>query len=177
MLRVATNAGFEESRSLLGRHYRFHAGAEAAEGALSRRAWLRLLDEQTEEPVLVAELGGRRYWLFHGDPYWEQEGLDAEDVKALVLDRERRKQRQLDRAHGLMAREAEPQVKSGRTRIPRDLRLAVFERDSGRCAECGATALLQFDHVIPLALGGSSSEANLQLLCDECNQHKGASIS
>jgi len=60
---------------------------------------------------------------------------------------------------------------------PGDYHRAVFERDGGRCAECGATALLQFDHVIPLALGGSSSEANLQLLCDECNQRKGAGIS
>ena len=177
MLRVATNAGFEESRSLLGRHYRFHAGKDAAERALSRRAWLQLLDAQMDDPVLVAELGERRYWMFHGDPYWEHEGLEADDVKALVLDRERRKQRQLDRAHGLMARDAESPVTSQRTKIPRDVRLAVFERDGGRCAECGATALLQFDHVIPLAMGGSSSEANLQLLCDECNQRKGASIS
>ncbi len=177
MLRIATNAGFEESRSLLGRHYRFHVGTDAAGRALSRRAWLHLLDRQTELPVLVAELGARRYWMFHGDPYWEQEGLDADDVKALVLDRERRKQRQLDRAHGLMAREEGPTGRPERTKIPRDVRLAVFERDGGRCAECGATALLQFDHVIPLALGGSSLEANLQLLCDECNQRKGAGIS
>lgn len=177
VLRQATNTGFEEGRSLLGRHYRFTAGPVQAEQALSRRVWQRILERQAEEAVLVADLGERRYWLFHDRFYWEEDGLEPGDVEALLRERERRKQRQLDRAHGLMAQEAEPPVRSGRTKIPRDVRLAVFERDGGRCAECGTTALLQFDHVIPLAMGGSSAEANLQLLCDECNQRKGASIS
>jgi 5-methylcytosine-specific restriction endonuclease McrA len=30
--------------------------------------------------------------------------------------------------------------------------------------------------VIPVALGGSSAAANLQLLCDECNREKGATL-
>lgn len=41
------------------------------------------------------------------------------------------------------------------------------------CANCGATEQLVVDHVLPIAKGGLSAYANLQLLCAECNRIKG----
>lgn len=56
--------------------------------------------------------------------------------------------------------------------IPREVRQRVWQRYGGRCAECGDGQYLEFDHVIPVAKGGSNSDANVQLLCRKCNLKK-----
>lgn len=56
--------------------------------------------------------------------------------------------------------------------IPRDVRQRVWQRYGGRCAECGSTQYIEFDHIIPHARGGSNSDNNVQLLCRACNGKK-----
>ena len=60
--------------------------------------------------------------------------------------------------------------------IPRHVKTAVWRRDQGRCVECGSKEKLEYDHIIPASKGGSNTERNLQLLCEQCNREKGASI-
>jgi hypothetical protein len=69
--------------------------------------------------------------------------------------------------------------KSGprRIRIPEDVRLLVWARDGGACVRCGSKAGLHFDHVIPVAKGGSNVEANIQILCGPCNLRKSDKIA
>ncbi|MBL8925873.1 MAG: HNH endonuclease [Pseudonocardia sp.] len=57
--------------------------------------------------------------------------------------------------------------------VPQHVKSAVYQRDSGRCCECGARSYLEFDHVIPRSKGGATSVNNLQLLCRRCNLRKG----
>ena len=57
-----------------------------------------------------------------------------------------------------------------------DTRLFVWQRDGGVCRNCGSTANLHFDHVIPRSWGGASTADNVQLLCRNCNLKKGASL-
>lgn len=60
--------------------------------------------------------------------------------------------------------------------IPQAVKSAVWQRYGGRCAECGDDQYLEYDHIIPFAKGGASSENNLQLLCRRCNMRKSDKI-
>lgn len=48
----------------------------------------------------------------------------------------------------------------------------VWKRDEGKCVECGRKEKLEFDHIIPVVKGGSSTYRNVQLLCEPCNRKK-----
>ena len=56
--------------------------------------------------------------------------------------------------------------------ISRDVRQRVWQRYGGLCAECRSDQYLEFDHIIPVAKGGSNSDDNVQLLCRRCNLKK-----
>lgn len=60
--------------------------------------------------------------------------------------------------------------------IPESVRLFVWQRDKGQCVKCGSRERLEFDHIIPIIAGGSSTERNVQLLCESCNRSKGATV-
>jgi 5-methylcytosine-specific restriction endonuclease McrA len=64
----------------------------------------------------------------------------------------------------------------GREPIAESVRLFVWQRDKGRCVKCGSRERLEFDHIIPIIAGGSSTERNIQLLCESCNRSKGATV-
>lgn len=116
---------------------------------------------------------GRHYWLDDGAVYSTTETLTADDVDALVRDLRRRVTVALDRARA--------RVDAGKAHrrhsIPDEVKVAVWRRDGGRCVQCGSAADLEYDHVIPVALGGSSTVRNLQLLCEPCNRSKGAAVA
>ncbi|MBZ5624807.1 MAG: HNH endonuclease [Acidobacteriia bacterium] len=63
-----------------------------------------------------------------------------------------------------------------RTAISTSVRTEVWRRDEGRCVRCGSRDRLEFDHIIPVALGGSNTSRNIELLCETCNRLKSASI-
>jgi len=174
VLRLDSRAGFVRASFdlpalLLGR-YRFVSGRMAGR-RLTRRRATALLARAEQEPVVVGCEGLVTWWA-HSGRFWRDDGgCQPADVAALVHERDLRERRRLDRAHALLgaARQGDAPRREG---IPRELRALVWERDGGRCAECGTDRLLEFDHVIPVALGGSSGVKNLQLLCADCNRIK-----
>ena len=63
-----------------------------------------------------------------------------------------------------------------RTGIPKIVRETVWKRDRGRCVQCGSVHELEYDHIIPVSKGGSSTDRNIQLLCLPCNRTKSDNI-
>lgn len=57
--------------------------------------------------------------------------------------------------------------------IPEHVKVAVFQRDGGRCSQCGYVGpYLEYDHIIPRSKGGQNTLENIQLLCRQCNLKK-----
>jgi hypothetical protein len=69
-----------------------------------------------------------------------------------------------------------PQQTPRREAIPRAIQREVWQRDGGRCVECGTREKLCFDHIIPFSRGGSNTVRNVQLMCEQCNLSKGNRI-
>jgi 5-methylcytosine-specific restriction endonuclease McrA len=173
MLREVKNVRFERRLTMLGWRYELLEGPKPLGIGWRRRAFEAIEREQEVRPVELFMREQRTYWAFERRVFWDDEELRGEDVLALVRQRQRRARLTLERAHAALAGEvAEPR----RTRIPREVRLAVFERDGGRCVECGSRFEIQYDHVIPVAMGGAATVQNLQILCAPCNRSKGASL-
>lgn len=61
--------------------------------------------------------------------------------------------------------------------IPDDVKMLVWTRDGGACIRCGNKSDLHFDHIIPVAKGGSNITENIQLLCKPRNLHKSDKIA
>jgi len=177
MLRRDTTARFEKTGIWIFSRYRFTAAALEAKCSLNRASYDALMRCQSDEPVWVLDDGERRrnWWLFRDEFYWDDDGYDATQVKALVLQRLSQKDRRLKHALALME-QTEALEAGARPPIPDDVRVFVWQRDGGNCVACGSRERLEFDHVIPVALGGANTARNLQLLCETCNRQKGASL-
>ena len=118
----------------------------------------------------------RDYWLFRGKVYSTERGVcSSEDVKALALEGENKTKAKLARAHALMA-QVDVLERGGREPIPDDVKMFVWQRDGGKCVRCGSNRNLEFDHIIPVSMGGANTARNLQLLCEGCNRAKGGSL-
>lgn len=147
--------------------YRLHSERHHVE--CSEQRFVRLSDMQLRNPVLIATPKGMRWWWYLDRFWWDDEGLAADDVKAIVLDTE------LDRKQYHDALEEARAAAFGLVRMPgRDqpllesVRFAVWRRDGGTCVDCGASGSLEFDHIIDPSEGGSDTASNIEMRCRPC---------
>lgn len=69
--------------------------------------------------------------------------------------------------------------KSKRQALSKKVRFDVFKRDFFKCQYCGSTppaVVLEVDHVLPVAAGGTNAMHNLITACFDCNRGKSAGL-
>jgi 5-methylcytosine-specific restriction endonuclease McrA len=125
---------------------------------------LRVSREFREELEAVSAL------LSHAVPSGKREDVLLHVLRAQrkVLERKR---------HGSPKRtSASIECDTSKRHIPAAVRREVFEREGGSCAyvgeegrRCGSTVRLEYQHIIPFALGGASTAENLTLFCQPHN--------
>jgi 5-methylcytosine-specific restriction endonuclease McrA len=119
---------------------------------------------------LLTKLEAAKAALSHSHP-----GAGSEEVLEVALDlllaqRAKRK--------GIVEKPRKPAANPARPDvIPAAVKREVWMRAGGRCewklesgGRCGSTLRLEFDHILPRALGGPSTVDNLRVACRSHNQ-------
>lgn len=141
------------------------------------------LSEQELSQQMVDPLGdalGRPYWIYRNKLLLVSEdmALSPEEVKTrikhFVLSNDNKFKRIQKEIEEFEKFENQPNIK--REKISESVRYLVWRRDEGKCVSCNSKVNLEFDHIIPVAEGGSNTDRNIQLLCERCNRSKGRKI-
>ncbi len=110
-----------------------------------------------------------------GNSFFQVKGpYSEEEAKLLVREKLRKIRSQVDYLKFRDSPEADLEYE--RLPISEDVKNMVWRRDEAKCVQCGSNRNLEFDHIIPVSKGGSNTARNLQLLCENCNRQKSASI-
>lgn len=167
---------FADRGGILLRKRHWFIGSGTPPFEIPENQWSQVAAVQLEAPQHLATWRDRDFWWYGNIFYWSTAGAyESEDVKAMLFKRQRQNERELEHAHAVLAASTSPAARK-REPIPKDVRLAVWERDEGKCVECGSDFDIQYDHIIPFSMGGASTVENLQLLCARCNQVKGGRL-
>ena len=128
-------------------------------------------------PVLLPEsaLDYKGYWLYQSNIYRVEVGGQAysmDQLKLLLLEHVDQEGRKFERLAAKFNADKTNELRYPRPNIPEQVRVGVWRRDQGKCVRCGGRRNLEYDHIIPVSKGGSSTMRNIELLCEECNRQK-----
>jgi hypothetical protein len=131
------------------------------------------LEKSQTDPV---ELDFAGFWIFKNNRYSIDGQNGIEENKLLVLEEFDRERRHFERLHQKHRSAVSDTSQLGRPRLPEAVRIEVWRRDGGRCSRCESRENLEYDHIVPLAKGGSNTARNIELLCEKCNRSKADKI-
>lgn len=148
-----------------------------------------ILPTSQYEPIAFLErriamlLGGdvksmpKRLLYIYQDVAYEIKGnYSVDESKLLILEFVDKERQKFERLKKKFSQTDPEELAYERKRIPESVRIAVWRRDQGRCANCGSRENLEYDHIVPVSKGGSNTARNIELLCQDCNRAKGNRI-
>jgi hypothetical protein len=133
----------------------------------------------TGDTALHEKIKRARQLLWHKHPQGRLEDIFSAALDALLEAKDPDRQPAPRKPEQPAAAQPAPEGPASHDRyIPRWIRADVWKRDEGRCAyatsdgvRCTEVSGLEYDHIVPLALGGPSDDpANIRLLCRAHNQ-------
>ncbi len=135
------------------------------------------MKEQLEKPVCILPPS---VWAYRGLVFNVTDSVRAtyslEEILLIIRYSALKEERKWRRMEAVISTTVNQKLRPTREHIPDAVKQYVWRRDQGRCVKCGSNLNLEYDHIIPVALGGSNTNRNLQLLCEPCNRSKSASI-
>ena len=137
----------------------------------AKAALERYLESLPLKTPLILKADARYYALHSGSLWSSTRCLTNEQWLGLISQAIQREEAKLQSVVAIDGASV-----NGRGAIPSDVRIEVWRRDGGRCGRCGSRERLEFDHIVPIALGGSNTARNIELLCEVCNRSKSDSI-
>ena len=151
---------------------------------------IEYFEMQLEKPIcLIRDDSGNTQWAYKGFvvtaeekekdigiPRAEYRPLSQEEKAQQVMEAVTTQEKRVQKFSKLSLLENRMSKAAKRQPISDEVRMFVWQRDKGRCVQCGSNEKLVFDHIIPAAKGGSNTQPNLQLLCELCNRTKSDSI-
>lgn len=144
--------------------------ANPTKGLARSKRWAVLNPERVEASV-------KRWRAANADKWRESNRRSKQANQQKYTDTQRADYALNPEKYRVVERKRRAQMKgSGGTHTVADL-AEIFAAQGGRCAYCRADLKRRakhVDHIQPLALGGSNGRANLQYLCQPCNQSKSA---
>lgn len=142
--------------------------------------FLNFFENQENEPIIIFKKENGEYLLFRNNLYFfnSNDPHSLDEKKLLIKENYFKHEKKFQKLQKEISLYEKFEFKNELLRepIPEDVKFTVWKRDKGKCVKCGSNNKLEFDHIIPFSKGGSSTERNIQILCEKCNSEKSDKI-
>ena len=115
-------------------------------------------------------------WAYRGFVYVIEGNHSDDEARLLILEDFDRERQKFERLKAKFDDKHANEATYERPRIPENVRIEVWRRDGGKCARCGSRERLEYDHIVPISMGGSNTARNIELLCEKHNRSKSNNV-